>query len=314
MGLMKSAARATTACVGLMLLCPAAAVAAPTPADADCAAWQRSTVASGYGMLEGLAFDGRGGLLLSNQALAGAGGTIQRLAADGTRSTMAAADGVGKIVVSGRTAYFTTGDSIPAGIEGRADGTIRAVDLTSGTVSTIAGDLVVPNGIVRLPDGDFVVSSDQGPDTRLTKVAENGSPAGPYTTALTSTNGLAYDPARRRLYVSTTFNPTTVIAVIDVDRPAAAPTLIPLPGYGPLNAADGIALGPDGAVYVTESVGGRVVRLDPDTGRSCVIADNLLVATAAAFGSGPGWDPHALYITSYLGTITKLTPNVGGRP
>lgn len=282
---------------------PSTAAADPEPA-AGCGTWAGTTVASGYGMLEGLAFDGRGGLLLSDQSTSGVGGAIRRIDAAGQRDTLASVDGPGALLVSDDTAYFVAGLSVPSVLAGRADGSIRAIDLKSGAVSTVVTNLRLPNGIAQLPSGDFVTTSDMGSDTRMSLV-HNNVYAGPFA-SLTSTNGISYDAARRRLFVSTTFDPTTSVAMYDVDQPGAAPVLFTLPGFGPLNGGDDLTVGPDRMVYLALSVGGKVVRLDPDTGASCVVADNLPLTTSVEFGSGPGWDPAALYATSYLGTVTKL--------
>ncbi|MEU8894793.1 hypothetical protein [Nocardia sp. NPDC048505] len=276
------------------------AVAAPAP---GCGAWSSSVVASGYTMLEGLGFDGRGGLLLSDQSADGPG-AIRRLGADGARSTVARVDGPGAILVSGDIAYYTTGLGVSSALAGRADGSIESLDLNTGAIATVAANLRLPNGLARLPGGEFVFTSDMGPEQRVSLV-RNGSYAGPFA-ELTSTNGVSYDAERRRLFVSTTFAPTTTVAMYDIDRPGSDPKLFTLPGFGPLNGGDDLTVGPDGAVYLALSVGGAVVRLDPATGAFCTVAADLPLTTSVEFGAGPGWDPNALYATSYLGTVTEL--------
>ncbi|MEV6275159.1 hypothetical protein [Nocardia sp. NPDC051832] len=301
------AVSALTALTGMALtLTGGAPIATADPAPAaSCGNWSRSVVASGYNMLEGLGFDGRGGLLLSDQSASGVGGAIRRLDAGGARSTVTMVDGPGAVLVSGDTAYYVSGLSLPSVLSGKTDGAIKAIDLDTGAISTVAANLRLPNGLAQLPSGDFVFTSDMGPEQRVSLV-RNGSYAGPFA-ALTSTNGVSYDAERRRLFVSTTFDPVTTIAMYDIDRPGADPTLFTLPGFGPLNGGDDLTVGPDGNVYLALSIGGKVVRLDPSTGASCTVADGLPLTTAVEFGSGPGWDPNALYATSYLGTVTKLT-------
>ncbi|MFI9401384.1 SMP-30/gluconolactonase/LRE family protein [Nocardia sp. NPDC052316] len=291
-----------------------ATVAAPGTSGAEpatvetCERWAATTVAAGYGILENLAFDGRGGMLLSEVPASGPGGALRRHGADGSREVLARASSPGAIVVAGNTAYFTTGNALSSGFAGRTDGTIEALELARGTVSTVAAGLTAPNGLAQLPDGDFVVSRDLGEPTTLTRIAGDGSGARPYVTELTSTNGLAYDPNRRKLFVSTTFDPTTTVAAIDLDRADAAPARITLPGFGPLNSADDLTVGADGNVYLALNAAGRVVRGDRDTGRSCVVAEGIPFATSPRFGAGPGWDPRSLYVTSFAGTVTRLTP------
>lgn len=296
-------------CVVAVQLCgvfAGAGVAAAQDGD-RCGRWSASTVASGYQMLENLAFDGRGGLLLSELPFSGSGGALQLLRAEGSRSIAAAVNTPGGIVVSGATAYVTTGSDIVGGLTGRASASIRAVDLDTGAVTTVADRLTAPNGLARLPDGGFVVSRDIGEPSTLTRIAPDGART-VLAPELTSTNGLAYDPARRKLFVSTTFDATTTLAAVDVDRPASPPARIAIPGFGPLNAADDLTVGRDGHVYLTLNLAGRVLRVDPATGRSCVITDGLPFVTSVRFGAGPGWDAESLYATSFSGTITRLRP------
>ncbi|QLY32551.1 SMP-30/gluconolactonase/LRE family protein [Nocardia huaxiensis] len=285
----------------------AAGIATADTAPIGCGQWTASTVASGYGTLENLAFDGRGGLLLSEVSLGGSGGGLQRLTADGVRATVAEIESPGGIVVTGTTAFVNSGNTARSGLSDAADGSIRAVDLTTGAITTAATGLTMPNGLAQLPDGGFVVSRDLGADTTLTRVAPDGS-THPLAPGLTSTNGLAYDPARRKLFVSTTFDAVSTLAAFDADNLTAEPARITIPGPGPLNAADDLTVGPDGAVYVALNVLGQVVRVDPETQRTCVVASGLPFTTSVRFGSGPGWDAHSLYATSFLGTVTRLTP------
>lgn len=294
--------------VALTLVAGAGAARAEDAAGAQCGGWTASPVASGFGVLENLAFDGHGGLLLSELSASGGAGALRRLDPDGSREALAQVSAPGGIVVAGDTAYFADSGPVSSGLSGRADGTINALDLTARTVSPVATGLTTPNGLARLPDGSFVVSRDIGSPTTLTRVGADGSGARPFVPELTSTNGLAYDANRRKLFVSTTFDPTTTLAAIDVAQPDAAPARITIPGYGPLNSADDLTVGPDGDVYLALNVAGRIVRVDPDTGRSCVVADGIPFVTSARFGAGPGWDPRSVYVTSFLGTVTRLTP------
>lgn len=293
--------------LGVLATVTGVGAAVADTAPIGCGQWSKTAVASGFGLLENLAFDGHGGLLLSESSLTGSGGGVQRLTADGTRVLAATVESPGGIAVSGDTAYVNSGNAMRSGLSDIADGSIVAVNLNTGAVTTMVTGLRMPNGLAQLPDGGFVVSRDLGSDTRLTRVAPDGS-TGPLAPQLTSTNGLAYDPVSRKLFVSTTFDATTTIAAIDIDHPDAPPLRITVPGLGPLNSADDLTVGPDGAVYVALNVAGQVVRVDPDNARTCVVAEGLPFVTSVRFGSGPGWDSHSLYATSFLGTVTKVTP------
>lgn len=293
----------TGATGAFVLPCAATVSAAPQ----QCAPWSQEVVAGGFGVLENLGFDGRGNVLLSEQDLGGGPGAVRALGADGARTTLAdAVDGPGGIVVAGGTAYFTTGNTASAAVGGQHTGTIDSVDLATGARATVARGLQMPNGLARLANGDFVVSKDIGAGS-MTRVRPDGTTT-PFAPALTSTNGLAVDAPRDRLIVSTTFDPTTVIAAVDTTHPDTPITRTELPGFGPLNSADDLTVDADGTAYVALNVAGAVQQVDIDTGHSCRIAEGLPLVSSVRFGTGPGWDPNSLYATSFLGTLTKLTP------
>lgn len=292
----------------LLLLATAAAVVPATSADAAaCPTWTKSQVARGYGVLENLGFDGQGGMLLSEGNLLGPPGGLRRLTADGTRSTVVPnVTSPGGIVVDGTDVYFTSGNGLASGFFNRPDGAINKVDLTTGAVSTVATGLVMPNGMIRLPGGDLVVSRDLGKGS-MTRVTPAGATS-PFAPLATSTNGMAVDATRGLLYVDSTFDLKTVINVVDLSDPAAAPRKIPVPGIGPLNSADDLTLGTDGNLYVTLNLLGTVIRVTPDTGAICTVATGIPLVSSVRFGAGPGWDPASLYATSFAGTITRLKP------
>lgn len=299
--------RATlVAAASAAVLASSVAVVAPTATAATCPAWTKSTVAKGYDLLENLAFDGQGAMLLSEGSLGGAPGGLRKLTATGVRSTVVPdVAGPGGIVVDGRTAYFNSGDGLASGLFNIADGAITRVDLDTGATSTVVTGLVMPNGLTRFPNGDLVFSRDLGKGS-MTRVTLAGATS-PWAPQATSTNGMAVDAARGEFYVDSTFDATTEISVISL---ADGSTLrkIRIPGLGPLNAADDLTLGPDGNLYVALNVAGSVVRVDPDTGAQCTVAKGLPFVSSVRFGAGPGWDPASLYATSFLGTVTRLTP------
>ncbi|MCZ4499014.1 MAG: hypothetical protein JWQ74_1567 [Marmoricola sp.] len=295
------AAATVLAATGLVALAPSSSDAAACPA------WKKTTVAKGYSTLENLAFDGQGGLLLSETSIVGPQGGIRRLSATGIRSTVVA--GVaspGGLVLDGRTLYFTSGNGLVSGAFNKPDGAINRVDLDSGAVSSVATGLVMPNGMTRLPGGDFVVSRDLGKGS-MTRVTLAGTKT-PFVPVATSTNGMAVDAARGLFYVDSTFNAKTEISVVDLSNPTAAPRKIVIPGVGPLNAADDLTRGADGNLYVALNLAGKVVRVNPDTGAQCTIATGIPLVSSVRFGAGPGWDAASLYATSFTGTVTRLTP------
>ncbi|MGI1849172.1 SMP-30/gluconolactonase/LRE family protein [Rhodococcus sp. SJ] len=282
------------------------APAAAAPAPTSCTPWRVDVVASGLGILENLAFDGRGGLLASASTPAG-GGSLLTLTPDGRADTVVAeVPAPGGIVVDEGTAFFTTGNGTVSGLLGRTDGTLEAVDLGTGARRTVAAGLTMPNGLVRLPGGDFLVSRNLGSPPGLTRVPVDGRAPETLRTDLGSVNGLAIEG--KTVYAATTFDPTTRIHALDADDlDGPARTLDPS-GPGPLETADDLDVGPDGALYVPLNVAGRILRVDPVTGAGCTIATGVPFVSAVAFGDGPGWDPDVLYTTGFDGSVHAVRP------
>ncbi|MFC9763112.1 hypothetical protein [Rhodococcus jostii] len=295
----------TALCAGLLVVAPAAAGPAFAPPGGACTPWSVSEVTSGAGVLENLAFDGAGTMLVSRTGLVG-GGALDGVAPDGAVTPIVPeVESPGGIAVDGTDAYFATGNSFAAGVTGSASGTVDVVNLDTGDTRTVAEGLVMPNGLVRLSNGDILTARNLGSGAGLTRVPA----ADPHTpeivrTDLGTVDGLAAHDGN--VYTVTTLDTTTTLRILredDLDGPVVS---VELPGSGPLNAADDLTVGPDGVVYVAYNGGGKVVRVDPATGESCALASGLPLVSSVRFGAGPGWDPDALYATSFTGTIYKL--------
>ena len=67
---------------------------------------------------------------------------------------------------------------------------------------------------------------------------------------------------------------------------------------GGLLYPNGLDIGPDGFVYVAENNGGRVRRIDPDTGEFTIVAMGLFDPNGVAFSD----DPTRLYVGSFSGS------------
>jgi hypothetical protein len=76
-----------------------------------------------------------------------------------------------------------------------------------------------------------------------------------------------------------------------------------------LQGSVGSTVGPDGALYVTESVAGRVSRVDPRTGRTRTYASGLPKRVLP--GLGGAMDVAFLRGTAYV-LVTLVSPDVGG--
>ncbi|MCZ4568547.1 SMP-30/gluconolactonase/LRE family protein [Rhodococcus erythropolis] len=281
---------------------PAQASVPADGSDGGCGKWTSSVVTTGAGMLENLEFDGSGSMVLSQSALIGPGALL-KVALDGTRTTLVGdVTGPGGLVARDGSVYFTTGNSTVSGLFGIADGSLRKVDVADGSVTTIADGLVMPNGLVPL-DGNRFLTARTLTRPGLT-VIDNDGTSSIVREDLGTVDGLARSGST--IYVTTTFDMVTAVHVLDAHDLGGPVRTITLPGFGPANMADDLTVGPDGALYVAFNAGGKVVRVDPDSGSSCEIASGLPFTSAVKFGAGPGWDPDSLYTTGFLGDVHRL--------
>ncbi len=266
------------------------------------------TVATGLGLpLENLAFDGRGGLLVSKTLFAG-NGSVDRVTPDGAVSTLLPVSGPGALTVRGNELYVNTGHKTLDGTLGLKTGTIDIFDLDTGKRRTWATGLTMPDGGTILPNGDAVISTLIGPKRGLWLVRkENPSAPERYGPDLLGPNGMVVGNDGRTLYVANTGGPDFQIAAIDLANPSAPAKKIRLQAPWPLNIIDDLALGSDGRLY-TAGEHGIVYRVDPDSGATCAIATGVHLGSSVRFGAGPGWDPESLYSTGFDGTVRRLVP------
>ncbi len=291
--------RSAVVIVGLL------AAGAPA-AHAACTEWSQRTVVSGQGLLENLSFDHRSAMLLS----ASAQGAILRVNRD--REVHTLVDDVyapGGQRVQGRKLFFTTGDAISSGVNGLSDGTIERFNLKSRSRKTYAHGLTMPNGLIFLPNGDAVVSRDLGVGTGITRIPA-GKPREPELSwaGVDGTNGMAIDPSGRYLYADRTFDPSQPVYRIKIKDPSRIKVVAELADGGPLKALDDMTIDRRGRLYIAANASGEVIRLNPDTGASCVIASGLRNPSAVKFGRGRGWSNQSLYVTGFDGSVRKLTP------
>jgi hypothetical protein len=105
-------------------------------------------------------------------------------------------------------------------------------------------------------------------------------------------------------------------AVIAMITPSAVSASSPCPGptatrlVTGLEGAMGSAIGPDGALYVTEGAAGRISRVDPQTGEKTTFASGLPTAIPA-IGIGGAIDVAFIDNIAYA-LVTLVSPDVGG--
>src|SRR4051794_31761642 len=191
------------------------AMAPSADASAPCRPWKQTEAATGLGVLENLAFDDKGGLLLSAwQHFA-----VERMTPDGKLTTVVSGiRGPGGMVVVGDTLWLNTGNSPDSGIVGRADGTIDKVDLRTGARQTWASGLVMPNGLALLPGGGALVSRDFGSPTGLTRLDAAGHATGTWA-EIPKANGIVVEPGNKAIYVSGANGQDAVIWRVNLDDP-----------------------------------------------------------------------------------------------
>lgn len=287
-----------------LILGTATALAPTAEASSSCTPWSVSTVASGFGVLENLEFDGRGSMIVSETSLIGPG-ALRTVAPNGARGTLVAdVQSPGGLVRDADTLYFTTGNSAAAGLLDTRTGTVDTIDLGTGVRSTYASGLTMPNGLARSATGDLFTTRNLGGLSGLTRVAVDGS-VSTVRTDLGSANGIGI--GNGKMYVANTFDLETTLTVLDEKNPSGPSARIRIDGVGPLAMSDDLTVGDDGTVYLAQNLAGRVVRIDPESGASCAIATGVPLTSSVAFG-GVGFDEKALYATSFDGTVRKLEP------
>jgi sugar lactone lactonase YvrE len=266
---------------------------------ASCGRWQARALLSGQGWLESVAFDGRGGLLLS----AILQNKILRLNRHGRLTTvLAGVHAPGGEIVQGRYLYFTTGDTIPPA----RDGTIDRLDLRTGRHSVWARGLSMPNGLAFLPDGDAVVSRDIEtgvPATDITLVPRHSRHARVNWARVPDSNGLALDATGRWLYSDRTASARGDIVRISIAHPSTVQVIGSL-GAGSL--PDDMSNGPNGTLYIAGFGDGKVFRFDPAHHTACTLATGLTQPTAVV-PAGQGWPTGDLFVTSASGKLYELS-------
>src|SRR5690606_25579949 len=121
--------------------------------------------------------------------------------------------------------YVNTGNAFRSGLLGKPDGAIFRLALGQSGVKPErwASDLIMPNGLVLLPDGSAVVTRDvlgTGTPSGITRVAPGTpEPLDYFWSDLRGTNGAALDAAGKLLYVTCTFTRRAEIWCIPVDNP-----------------------------------------------------------------------------------------------
>lgn len=256
------------------------------------------------GKVEGLAFDGAGGLYLT-----GSNGDVILVQADGTLEvvgTVEKVDGFPTPNLAGAT--FTPQWGL---LLVQYSGSRLLRYTPEDGVVVVRSDLDrAPNGILLGDDGAIYVSLSetgkvarmQNPQAELEVVAEG----------LSFPNGLAWDKARHRLYVATTM-PKGAVYTLDMTSPMPIEPQL-FCDDASLQAADGLTIAPDGHLLVAAFGAGKVLALDPQSGNVAGVvseapAAQMMGVASLAFGRSEGFDATCLYATNMMmGGVLRICP------
>lgn len=181
-----------------------------------------------------------------------------------------------------------------------ADGIVWRVTPEGDTLRVVDGGIGDPNFILVLADGTFLVTDDATDE--ILRVGPDGRPR-LFTDAVGHPNGLALSADGRTLYVAQIFESLRPLATsgklwaipLEDGEPAGPPKLLADLGGGAAN--DGLALDELGRIYVAANGFGQVWRVDPKSGETELMAENMPGAASLAFGRGR-FDPESIYVTS----------------
>jgi sugar lactone lactonase YvrE len=263
---------------------------------------------SGQGWLENLVFDPHRGLFVSGLTA----GKILHVSPSG--STRVLIDDVhtpGGLRIRRGFLYFNTGDDASSGVGNVADGTIDRYRFSTNRRTTWARGLTMPNGLIFLPSGDAAVSRDS-PGWGITRIPF-ADPAHPQRNWVTTndSNGMAVDPTGTWLYFDQTFQPGGLVLRARISDPSDVRQVASL-GQG--LDLDDLTIDREGILYIAANRPapfGQLIRLDPATGRSCVIADGLGFPSAVKFGCGPGWPRDHLFVVGFQGDVYDVSAPAG---
>lgn len=284
---------------------PFAATAGATPNP--CQPWTVTDLATGLGVIENL--------LPTRTEIYYSGEGVMRFTRTGEPTLFVPAESPGAIRIKGNALWFVTGDGARSGVLGTADGTLQRVDLRTRKQTTVASGLTMPNGFTFLPDGSAVTSRDISVlnPTGITRVTTKGV-VQPRWSDQADSNGLAVDLTGRYLYSDETFTYASNIYRTEIANPARRTVVATLGGPGVPKGLDDLTLASSGALYVTANSAGEVIRVDPKTGSSCVIASDLLTISSVRQGAGGAFPANRLYATTFTGRIVEITPPAGVTP
>jgi streptogramin lyase len=257
------------------------------------------------------------------------GGHIVRLGPDGAeQDTVDAAPG-GLAVGPDGLIYAGNGNSITDSLLRRGLSSVVRFDESdpAGTLETYAHGFDMANGITFAPNGDLFVSNDVGYGP--VKIPRADPSSWSELVHLWGTNGLVVDPAGGNLYTAITFDQRSPVERIPFSDPSShVPAAVLTFGVLSLEPAvytnpdpskpvvglkglDDMTRSDDGTLYVVANGMGELLRVDPISGDSCLVASGLqspssvrIAPTGSAFDTSG--EALTFYITEFSGNVRTL--------
>jgi sugar lactone lactonase YvrE len=265
---------------------------------------------------EQLAFDGHGGLWVSRLER----NVVDRYNASGAITNTAVVPGPGGLVMGpDRLLYVNTqGGSTGNGVV-RFDPTLPH-PVPQVYVSNLPG----VNGSAFDSYGNLYVTTEGSPPSVL-KIRPDRTRdlAWEKAAGFSFANGVGVSGSN--LYASVTEDQRSPIEMVPLDDPAAhriiaelsvgvaslAPAVYLPPDLSKpllLQGLDDLTVGPDRNLYVVGFVGGQLFRVNPASGRACVLVSGLLAPTAVQFpvAFGPFRASRDLFVTTASGDVIRV--------
>jgi sugar lactone lactonase YvrE len=273
----------------------------------------RVLVDGSFQRCEGIAFNGEGDLYVAGNAAlwrVDTAGDVMKIA-DMYSNLGLAPIGERDILMAdfGPTNRFDLGPN--------ADGIVWRVTPEGDATRVVDGGIGDPNFVMLLADGSFLVTDDATDE--ILWVGEEGQPR-LLTDAVAHPNGIALSTDGSTLYVAQIFESLRPMVTsgkvwavpLEGGDVAGLPGLVADLGDGAGN--DGLALDEYGRLYVAANGYGQIWRVDPESGESILIAENMPGAASIAFGAGD-FDANSIYVTSTrTGKVWEVEVGARGAP
>ncbi|MFE1591602.1 hypothetical protein [Nocardia sp. NPDC058705] len=291
-------------------LSPVGTAQAGSPSCAD--GWQADVLAADLGGLENLESDGHGGFYVSGLIR----GEILHITDNGqVTPVLTGLEHPAGLRLIGEDLYFLTGD----GTTPNGGGTLSRLHLPTGEVTVLLPNLVQPNGLLLLPDGDLLISQLSIPWPPV-GISRYRPATGEFILAWSPVqrpNGLALSPDHQSVITGDIL--TSQLLRIPLNAPDQ-PTPIATVQDGLLPVLDDLDITAAGLAFVTGDYSGSVYQVDTTTGTWCTLATGWTTPqglfpgrppigpTSARLAPDPTTGTWSLYVTSIDGTLRRLRP------